>query len=192
MSAPTLDGVAPLAGSGVDRGLRFRLKPARRSRGFVQGAWWPRTDHLVTELPLLLAALTSRVGHVERVIFDEASWAPTPSHIEFKDRAVALKSSETSTNTVTLIGGGFGRLVMLVVPPCTNPSRAYTAVMTASDPDDVSSTDELLGIGPRQAQERRQAVIAHQRWESNNQAPRRPRAKRSIATSTTGREIRHD
>ena len=36
------------------RGLRLRLKPAHRSCGFVQGAWWPRSNQLHTELPPLL------------------------------------------------------------------------------------------------------------------------------------------
>ena len=82
-------------------------------------------------------------------------------------------SRTTSTNTLSVIGEGFGRLVLLVVPPYTNPTRAYTAVMTASKPDDVSSPDELLGIGPREAQDRRLALMAHQRWESEGGALRR-------------------
>ena len=57
--------------------------------------------------------------------------------------------------------------------PYTNPTRAYTAVMRASKPDDVSSPDELLGIGPREAQDRRLALMAHQRWESEGGALRR-------------------
>ena len=72
-----------------------------------------------------------------------------------------------------MIGEGFGRLVLLIVPPYTNPTRAYTAVMTASKPDDVSSPDELLGIGRREAQDRRLALMAHQRWESEGGALRR-------------------
>ena len=85
----------------------------------------------------------------------------------------------TSTNTLSLIGEGFGRLVLLVVPPYTNPTRAYTAVMTASKPDDVSTPDELLGIGPREAQDRRHALLAHQRWESEGGALRRLGHERS-------------
>jgi hypothetical protein len=45
--------------------------------------------------------------------------------------------------------------------------------MTASKPDDVSTPDELLGIGPQQAQDRRLALLAQQRWESEGGALRR-------------------
>jgi hypothetical protein len=44
--------------------------------------------------------------------------------------------------------------------------------MKASNPDNVSTPDELLGIGPQQAQDRRLAQLAHQRWESEGGALR--------------------
>jgi hypothetical protein len=151
----------------------LRLKSAHPSCGSVHGAWWPRSDQLYAELPLLLTALSSRVGSVDRVIYDETMWAPASSRMEFRGRSIILEgSTTTSTNTLSVIGAGFGRLVLLIVPPYTNPTRAYTAVMTASKRDDLSSPDELLGIGPREAQDRRLALMAHQRWESEGGALR--------------------
>ena len=152
--------------------LRLRLKPAHRSCGSVQGAWWPRTNQLHTELAPLLAALWPRVGSVDRIIYDEISWASAPLRIQFEGHSIVLEgSASTSTNTLSLTGD-WGRLVLLVVPPCTNPARAYAAVMTASTPDDVSTPDALLGIGSREAQDRRLAVLAQQRWESEGGALR--------------------
>nr|WP_286201647.1 DUF5994 family protein [Mycobacterium gallinarum] len=150
------------------------MKPAHRSSGFVQGAWWPRTDQLLTELPPLLTALTRRLGQIDHVIFDETYWTPASLRMEVMGRSILLEgSAQSSTNTLTVIGEGFGKLVLLVVPPYTKPARAYAAVMTASKPDDVSSPDELLGIGPREAQGRRRAVLARQRWQSEGRVPRR-------------------
>jgi hypothetical protein len=170
MSAPTRHVDTLRTGPTAFRGLRLRLKPAQRSGGFVQGAWWPRSDQLFTELPLLLAALSPRMGTVDRVIYDETSWAPASLRMEFRGRSIILEgSSDKSTNILSVIGEGFGRLVLLVVPPYTNPTLAYTAVMTASKPDDVSTPDELLGIGPREAEDRRLALLAHQRWESEGE-----------------------
>jgi Family of unknown function (DUF5994) len=174
MSAPILSFQTTHARRPAIGNLRLRLKPAHRTCGSVQGAWWPRTDQLFIELPPLLAALAPRVGSVDRVIYDETCWAPAALRMEFRGRSVILEgSSTTSTNVLSLIGEGFGRLVLLVVPPHTNPTRAYTAVMTASKPDDVSTPDELLGIGPQQAQDRRLALLAQQRWESEGGALRR-------------------
>ncbi|MDG5482010.1 DUF5994 family protein [Mycolicibacterium gadium] len=157
----------------------MRLKPARRSAGPVQGAWWPRTDQLSVELRPLLAALAPRVGPVERVIYDENSWAPESLRMDLDDRSIALEGARTtSTNQLSVIGCT-GRLVLLVVPPYTDPNHAYATVMAASKPDDLSTPDELLGIGPREARDRRFAILAHQRWESEGGAVRHPRNDRS-------------
>jgi hypothetical protein len=193
MSAPTLSfGTAQARRSRIGY-LRLRLKPADRSGGAVQGAWWPRSDQLFIELPPLLAALTPRVGSVDRVIYDETSWAPQSLRMEFRGRSIILEgSSTTSPNTLSVIGKGLGRLVLLIVPPYTNPTRAYTAVMAASKPDDVSSPDELLGIGRREAQDRRLALMAHQRWESEGGALRRRGHERGDgAVAAEVQEVRH-
>ena len=193
MSAPTLHVDARRTGPTVSRGLRLRLKSAHPSCGSVQGAWWPRSDQLHTELPLLLTALSPRVGSVDRVIYDETSWAPASSRMEFRGRSVVLEGSHNeSADTLSVIGEGFGRLVLLIVPPYTNPTRAYTAVMTASKPDDVSSPDELLGIGRREAQDRRLALMAHQRWESEGGALRRLGHERGNgAVAAEVQEVQH-
>ena len=115
------------------------------------------------------AGRVRRPGHLRR----DQLGAKIIAHGVSGPHIILEGSSTTSTNTLTLLGEGFGRLVLLVVPPCTNPTRAYTAVMTASKPDNVSTPDELLGIGPREAQDRRLAVLAQQRWESEGGALRR-------------------
>jgi hypothetical protein len=193
MSAPTLSfGTAQSRRSGIGY-LRFRLKPADRSGGLVHGAWWPRSDQLLIELPPLLAALESRVSSIDRVIYDGDRWAPQALSMQFRGRSIILEDSRTtSTNTLAVIGSGFGKLVLLVVPPYTNPTRAYTAVMTASRPDDVSTPDELLGVGRREAQDRRLTLMAQQRWESDGGALRRPGHERSNGAAVAEvQEVQH-
>ena len=192
MSAPTLSFATAQARRPGIGYLRLRLKRADRSGGLVQGAWWPRSDQLFKELPSLLAALAPRAGSVDRVIYDETKWAPQALRIDFRGRSIILEGTTTSTNTLSMIGKGFGRLVLLIVPPYTNPTRAYTVVMTASKPDDLSSPDELLGIGRREAQDRRLALLAHRRWESQGGALRRlghDRGNRAVAGEA--QEVRH-
>jgi hypothetical protein len=163
MTVDDLCDLSPALPATAARGLRLRLKPAHQRCGFVQGAWWPRSTQLTTELPLLLAALSSRLGRVDRVLYDENVWAPAPLRLGFRGNDVILDGSpDQSINTISLIRQHVGRLVLLVVPPYTNPTRAYTAVMTAAKPDDVSTTED-----------RRFALMAHQRWESDGGALRR-------------------
>ena len=132
---------------------RLGLKPAHRSAGFVQGGWWPHTDQLYIELRHLLASLSSRSGTIERVIYDENSWASASLRMEFRGHSVILEPSRTSPKTLTVIGTRFGTLVLLVVPPDTEPAAAHAAVMAAADPDDMSTTEELLANATAAAQD---------------------------------------
>lgn len=173
MSTSTPTTTAAQTGPSTAVGLRLRLKPAHRACGFVQGAWWPQSTDLARELPALLRALSLRLGGVDRVIYDENSWTSAPLPIEVSGHSVILDGSgDQSTNTLSVIGDQFGKVSLLVGPPYTNPTRAYTTVMTAAKPDDASTPDELLGIGPHEARDRRMALIAHQRWESEGGALR--------------------
>ncbi len=193
MSASTMVlEAAPVRRSAVG-GIRLRLKPAQRSRGHVQGAWWPRTDQLFTELPPLLAALPPQLSSVERVVYDETSWAPASLRMEFEGHSIILEGSgNTSTNTLSVIGEDFGTLVLLVVPPHTDPVLAYTAVMTASSADDMSTPDGLLGVGQDEAEERRLALLAQQRWESEGGSLRRRPDGLGERTPTAATETRID
>ena len=170
MSAPPLSFETTQARRWTIAHPRLRLKPAHRSAGFVQGGWWPLTDQLYIELRLLLAALSSRSGTIERVIYDENSWASASLRMEFRGHSVILEPSNTSPNTLTVSGKKFGTLVLLVVPPDTDPAAAHTAVMTAADPDDVSTAEELLAIGMRAAQDGRHASMTDQRGGSDGEA----------------------
>jgi len=59
------------------------------------------------------------------VIYDEDTWAPTPLEMEFESQSVILDgSSDQSIDTLSVISEQFGRLVLLIVPPYTDPTRA--------------------------------------------------------------------
>lgn len=175
MSAPTLSFQTTQERRWTVESHRLRLKPAHGSPGFVQGGWWPRTDQLHTELPDLLAALSSRSRAVDRIIYDENRWAPASMRMEFRGHSVIVEGSgNKSTNTLSVIGKQFGTLVLLVVPPNTDPAAARAAVRAAANPDDVSTAEQLLEIGMRSARTRRQASKTQQPCASDSGALRRP------------------
>jgi hypothetical protein len=127
------------------------------------------------ELPELLAALSSRSGAVDRVIYDENLWAPASMRMEFRAHSVILEGSgNKSTNTLSVIGKQFGTLVLLVVPPNTEAAAAHAAVRAAADPDDVSTAEQLLEIGMRSARTDQQAPKPLQPCASNSGALGRP------------------
>ena len=129
--------------------LRMRLKPAHRSCGFVQGAWWPRSTELTSELPSLLAALSLRVGSIDSVLYHESDWSPAPLSIKHQGDQVIVSAHQEWPNVVSVFGPRFGRLDLLVVPPYTEPTHAYNVVMTAASVNDASTPDQLLGITRR-------------------------------------------
>lgn len=149
--------------------LRMRLKPAHRSCGFVQGAWWPRSTELASELPSLLAALSLRAGPIHSVLYHESNWSSAPLSIKHEGNQVILGTHQEWPNVVSLFGPRFGRLDLLVVPPYTEPTHAYNVVTTASSVNDASTPDQLLGI-TRRGDDRLLSPVALQRWESEGGA----------------------
>lgn len=161
--------------------LRMRLKPAHRSCGFVQGAWWPRSTELASEIPSLLAALSLRFGSIDSVLYHESDWSPAPLSIKHQGEQVIVSAHQEWPNVVSVFGPRFGRLDLLVVPPYTEPTHAYNVVTAAASVNDASTPDQLLGI-TRRADDRLLSPIALERWESDGGAvPPAPRSQLEMA-----------
>ncbi len=157
--------------------LRMRLKPAHRSCGFVQGAWWPRSTELTSELPSLLAALSLRVGSIDSVLYHESDWSPAPLSIKHQGDQVIVSAHQEWPNVVSVFGPRFGRLDLLVVPPYTEHAHAYNVVTTAASVNDASTPDQLLGI-TRRTDDRLLSPIALERWGTDGGAvPQAPRSQ---------------
>jgi hypothetical protein len=150
--------------------LRLRFKPAHRSCGYVQGAWWPQSTRLAAELPSLLAALSLRFGVINRVRYHQSDWSSAPSSLKHLGGDVILDASQDSPNVMTVFGKEFGRLALLVVPPHASPSDAHIAMTTAVSVGDASTPDQLLGISEHSAKNGHHARVALQRWESEGGA----------------------
>lgn len=169
MSAPPLSFDISQARRWTITHPRLRLKPTHASAGVVQGGWWPLTNQLYIELRHLLSGLSSGSGTIERVIYDENSWTSAALRMEFRGHSVILEPSDTAPNTLTVSGKKFGTLVLLVVPPDTDPVAAHAAVMAAAEADDVPTAEELLAIGMLAAQEAPHASMTGQRGGSDGE-----------------------
>lgn len=130
---------------GPENTPRLRLKPKAPRTGHVDGAWWPRTDDLTHELPDLLAVLSVRLRAVDRVMYNLAEWAKVPQRLTTGGREVQLEGYRMQpANTLQVLGHGRGKILLLVVPPHTEPETAHEAMMTAAAPGNVSTVDDLL------------------------------------------------
>ena len=136
---------------GPEHTPRLRLKPKAPMSGHVDGAWWPRTDDLTTELPDLLTVLSVRLGPVDRVLYNLAEWAQMPKRLNTGGRAVRLDGYRRQpANTLEVLGLGRQKILLLVVPPQTDPETAHDAMMTAAAPSDTTSVSDLLAVGARE------------------------------------------
>ena len=124
---------------------RLRLKPKAPTTGYVDGAWWPHSDDLPTELPDLLAVLSVRLGPIDRVSYNLAEWAKAPTKFRTGGSMVRLGGYHRQpVDTIDVIGINRNKLVLLVVPARTDPEHAHDILMSAAAPDDASTIDDLL------------------------------------------------
>ncbi|MEI6252956.1 MAG: DUF5994 family protein [Mycobacteriaceae bacterium] len=153
---------------------RLRLKPKAPHIGYVDGAWWPHSDDLISELPDLLAVLAVRLGCVDRVLYKVSDWTTAPTEfVVTGDGAVSLDGYRLQpSNTIEVLGRGGSRIVLLVVPPHTEPDRAHATLMAAAAPNNESTVDGLLMISLQDKESRAQRGAAQERWDSEGGAAR--------------------
>ena len=131
--------------SGPENRPRLRLKRKAAMTGYVDGAWWPRSDNLTTELPDLLSELSVRVGAAARVTYNLAEWAEAPRKVPIGGRIIRLDGYHRQPpNTLGVLDAYGNKIVLLVVPVHTEPDHAYTIMTSAAVTDDASSVDTLL------------------------------------------------
>jgi hypothetical protein len=124
---------------------RLRLKPKAKRSGYVDGAWWPWSDDLTTELPDLLAVLSVRLGRIDRVMYNLGEWATAPAKAMLGERSVRLDGYRRQPiNTLEVRGVNGGRILLLVVPPNTDSDQAHATMMAAATPNNDVSTEDLL------------------------------------------------
>jgi hypothetical protein len=127
---------------------RLRLKPKAPRSGYVDGAWWPWSDDLTSELPDLLAVLSVRLGRIERVMYNLGEWATAPAKATLGERVVRLDGYRRQPiNTLEVRGVNRERILLLVVPPNTDSDQAHATMMAAAAPNNDSSTEGLLTAG---------------------------------------------
>ncbi len=155
--------------TGAVRTPRFRLKPTAHGSGHVDGAWWPRSDDLMMELPDLIAVLSARVGAVGQVMYHPSEWTTTPNELVISERAVQLDGSRGQPpNTVEVLDAKGNKLVFLVVPAGIDPDQAHAIVMTAAASGNASSVDALLMISVKDRKSRTERDAARERWDSQD------------------------
>lgn len=151
---------------------RLRLKPKGQPSGYVDGAWWPWTDDLTTELPDLLAVLSVRLGRIERVLYKFGEWVTAPRKLVTGGRAVRLDGYKRQpSNTLEILGVNRDQLVLLIVPAHTDPEQAHDSMMAAAGPGNDATVDDLLMVSAGEKGARARAAAAEGRWAAGDGTP---------------------
>ena len=126
-------------------GVRLSLKPAGSTSGYVDGAWWPRSTDLASEVPALLAVLTDRMGRLERVSYDLAAWAPAGRRVTTGGVRIRLDGfrRRRPAHTVHVVSVDGDVVTLLVIPPAASPVDAEHALRRSGE---VGNSDDIDGL----------------------------------------------
>jgi uncharacterized protein DUF5994 len=135
----------PLSHSGA---LRLALCERAGTRGGIDGAWWPKSSDLGSELPDLVAVFGSWIGAVARVVYDPSAWLSAPSRILSRNQMIAVDPYRLVFNdTVYMVGTHSRDAVLFVVPPSTAShaaERLLHLVSASAQPTNVSALRQLV------------------------------------------------
>ncbi|WP_210590362.1 DUF5994 family protein [Streptomyces sp. GESEQ-35] len=106
-------------------------------RGLLDGAWWPRSRDLATELPALADVLDPLWGRITRVAVNPMLWPVVPRKVTVRDRVLKVGwfTPELDPHKLLLLSYGTGRWDLLVIPPETDAATAARFMTAACDPD---------------------------------------------------------
>jgi Family of unknown function (DUF5994) len=111
---------------------RLQLKPYRSVSEHIDGAWWPRSQHLVDELPDLVASVSDRLGQVVMVGYCRNGWDETPPLAEIAGHTVELLGFASDEPASVILIGEVGRhLTLHVIRPNVSEEVARKALNQA-------------------------------------------------------------
>ncbi|WP_406059776.1 DUF5994 family protein [Streptomyces sp. NBC_01077] len=122
----------------------LRLETTHSREGVLDGAWWPRSRDVATELPALIQALTGHLGPITRIGLDTDAWGEIPTRVVIDDQVVRLDSFPVGDDTVLITRGDNDHFALLVVPPHTTADAARAAMARAVDAGNVTQAAEIL------------------------------------------------
>jgi hypothetical protein len=128
------------AGSG-----RLSLAVACGRKSF-DGAWWPRSWRLASELPALVAALSDAGETVGRMSVNGDIWTDIPRRFTTPTGpSVRVSWYRTLDPHAVTLSGGYGpRLVLLVIPPQAAHEPAQEVLRMAADGRLVGPAGQIL------------------------------------------------
>ncbi|GAA4838248.1 hypothetical protein GCM10023235_11770 [Kitasatospora terrestris] len=112
--------------------------------GIFDGAWWPRSNQVLAELPDLITALSAHLGRIVRVGLDTSAWDGVPRSLVANGLMVKINWFTGSDATISVTRGFQDHFLLLVVPPLTDRQDASWAMAGAAATGNHTPAAELL------------------------------------------------
>ncbi|MGW2225517.1 DUF5994 family protein [Streptomyces formicae] len=129
----------------------LRMQTTPRRDGTFDGAWWPRSRNLETQLPGLIRALTEHLGPLARIGLDASAWDVHTRHVVVDGHMVRIDWSAVGDSTMLITRGRQDIFSFLMLPPQTDATAARAAMTMAVQDGNNASAPEILaatGITP--------------------------------------------
>lgn len=115
---------------------RLLLRDRDEESGGIDGAWWPRTDNLTSELHNLVTALTPRLGPTIRISFDWNALSLSQRRIDAPDGIdVAGPLPGQPPQVMDVLGPHDRHLRLLVINPATTAGLAHAQMRKTVNAD---------------------------------------------------------
>jgi hypothetical protein len=127
---------------------RLALCERDHTRGGVDGAWWPKSLDLSSELPDLVAVFGSWIGEVHRVVYDPSAWLPAPARVIRRNGMVSLDPYRlVCSDSVYLMGTHSRDAVLFVLSPSSSgeeAGRVLCEVSSSAQPMNAKALQQLV------------------------------------------------
>ncbi|WP_408632650.1 DUF5994 family protein [Mycobacterium saskatchewanense] len=127
---------------------RLALCGRDNTSGAVDGAWWPKSLDLSSELPDLLTVFGLWIGTVHRVVYDPSGWLPAPTRIIRRTEMVSLNPYRlVFSDTIYLAGTHSRNAALFVLSPSSSTEEArhlMCEVCTSAEPMNAGRLRQLL------------------------------------------------
>ncbi|MEU3772136.1 DUF5994 family protein [Streptomyces sp. NPDC032472] len=150
---------------------RLSLTPKSTLAGQLDGAWWPCSRNLESELPVLLAALDEPWGRITRVTVNPTRWPVVPHTVPMDGRTLHVGwFTEQDPDKLILLSYTVGRWDLLVIPPETAPAAAARLMAAATIPGSTLTSGALMANEAAIGRGIRDARRGEDTWEGEGGA----------------------
>ncbi len=148
---------------GAASGSRLRVTPNRLASEHIDGAWWPRSQHLAAELPALLSSLSERLGQVVGVGYRRDGWTDAPPQVDIAGHPVQLMGfTSDEPASVIVIGHDGHHLTLRVIAPETTDRAAREALAATPERANGGSPGRTGTAGARSVADVAERLTRHE------------------------------